>query len=134
MHPRSSGPEERKMRVLIADDSRLLRRLISLSLTHVGGLEVIESEDGRQAVELARRERPDAALLDVRMPGLDGPGVLASLCADPRTTGIPVVFLTAETSPSEHARLRALGARGVLQKPFDPETLRRDFLGALEES
>jgi two-component system, OmpR family, response regulator len=134
MHPSNSPLEARKMRVLIADDSRILRRLITLSLTRVGGLDVIESADGRQAVELAQREHPDAVLLDVQMPGFDGPAVLASLSADPGTTGIPVVFLTAECDPSEHARLRALGARGVLQKPFDPETLPRDFLGALEES
>jgi len=67
--------------------------------------------------------KPDAILLDVMMPGMDGPAVLERLKADPGTAGIPVVFLTAKAMASEVSRLRGLGAAGVLTKPFDPVSL-----------
>ncbi len=72
---------------------------------------------------LAARERPDAILMDVMMPHLDGPATLAALRQDPATRDIPVVFMTATNDPDEQERLVALGAKGVISKPFAPLSL-----------
>jgi CheY-like chemotaxis protein len=86
-------------------------------------MEVIEAASGREGLQRAADEAPDAILLDVMMPGMDGPTTLSALRATPATAAIPVVFLTAKAMPSEIERLRGLGAEGVLTKPFDPLTL-----------
>lgn len=111
------------MKVLIIDDEEDIRRVARLALARVGGMEVVDTGHGEDAVELAARETPDVILLDVMMPGRDGPATLAALRADGRTAAIPVVFLTAKAMPAEIHRLKTLGAVGVLTKPFDPMTL-----------
>jgi CheY-like chemotaxis protein len=119
------------MRVLVVDDEADIRRITRLCLTRFGGMEVLEAPSGPEALQLARDARPDAILLDVMMPGMDGPTTLQALRAAPETAAIPVVFLTAKAMESEIARLRTLGAVGVLTKPFDPEKLPADFRLAL---
>jgi PAS domain S-box-containing protein len=120
------------LKVLIVDDEPDIRRIARLSLARLGGMEVIEASNGDEGLDLARDERPDAILLDVMMPGRDGPSTLAALRADARTAAIPVVFLTAKAMRAEVDRLRSLGATGVLTKPFDPMTLAADLRAALE--
>lgn len=115
------------MKVLLVDDEHDIRRIAYLSLTRVGGMEVIEADDADTALKRAASEQPDVILLDVMMPGRDGPATLAALQATPETRHLPVVFLTARTSNDDVQRLLALGARGVLQKPFDPLTLADDL-------
>ena len=122
------------MKVLIVDDEVDIRRVARLSLTRLGGMEVLEAGSGTEAVEQARTGAPDAILLDVMMPGMDGPAVLLALRADPLTERIPVVFLTAKAMTSEVERLQGLGAVGVLTKPFDPVTLPRDLRAVLGEA
>lgn len=119
------------MKVLLIDDEPDIRRVARLGLSRVGGMEVIEASTGAEGLVKAREERPDAVLLDVMMPGLDGPSTLARLREDPATAGVPVVFLTAKAIGAEVDRLRALGAAGVLTKPFDPMTLARDLRAVL---
>ena len=119
------------MKVLIVDDEDDIRRIAKLALGRVGGMQVSEAASGRDAVKRAEEEPPDAILLDVMMPGLDGPSTLAALRSNPKTSTIPVVFLTAKAMPSEVERLRGLGARGVLVKPFDPMTLAAQLRAAL---
>ena len=111
------------MRVLIVDDENDIRRIASLSLTAVGGMEVAEAASGPEGVRKAQEELPDVILLDMMMPGMDGPATLQVLRDNPATARIPVVFLTAKAMSSEVERLKGLGARGVLTKPFDPMTL-----------
>lgn len=111
------------MKVLVIDDEPDIRRIARLSLSRVGGLEVIDAPDGPTGVSRAASESPDVVLLDVMMPGQDGPATLHSLRANPATAAIPVVFLTAKAMPDEVDRLLSLGVRGVLNKPFDPMTL-----------
>ncbi|MCW2777977.1 MAG: response regulator containing a CheY-like receiver domain and an domain [Frankiales bacterium] len=110
-------------RVLVIDDDDMIREVAGLSLSLLGGHEVVEASGGLAGVEAARSAPPDAILLDVMMPDLDGPGTLALLQADPVTTVVPVVFLTAKVLRAEVERLQALGARGVIAKPFDPVAL-----------
>jgi two-component system, OmpR family, response regulator len=119
------------MKVLIIDDEADIRRVARLSLARIGGMDVSDAASGMEGTEKAAAEQPDAILLDVMMPGLDGPATLHALRADPRTAGIPVVFLTAKAMPDEVARLLAMGVRGVLNKPFDPMTLPAQLRAAL---
>jgi two-component system, OmpR family, response regulator len=120
------------VKVLIVDDEPDIRRIARLSLVRLGGMEVVEAANGDEALAAAAAEKPDAVLLDVMMPGRDGPSTLAALRADAATASIPVVFLTAKVMAEEVERLRAIGAAGVLTKPFDPLTLAADLRSALE--
>lgn len=115
------------MKVLVIDDESDIRRIAKLGLSRVGGMEVVEATGGLEGVRKAAEEKPDAILLDVMMPTLDGPSTLAALRSDPATAAIPVVFLTAKAMTAEVERLRGLGAAGVLTKPFDPMTLASDL-------
>ena len=110
-------------KILLVDDEPDIRKIGEMSLRAVGKLQVVQAASGAEALELAARERPDAILLDVMMPGMDGPTTLAQLKARPETAAIPVVFMTAKAQPREVERLRSLGARGVIVKPFDPMAL-----------
>ena len=110
-------------RVLIIDDEPDIREVAQLSLEMIRGWEVFPAGSGLEGVRRAGEEKPDAILLDVMMPDMDGPAVLVRLQTDPETSAIPVVFLTAKVQGSDQRRLTALGAAGVLAKPFDPMTL-----------
>jgi DNA-binding response OmpR family regulator len=93
--------------------------LCSVNLS-ASGVEVVEAENGREALELARRERPDLVLLDVMMPDVDGWTVARELAADDRTRDIPIVFLTARAEAADRRIGQQLGGVGYLVKPFDP--------------
>ena len=111
------------MKVLIIDDEDDVRKISHLSLGRVGGMEVIDASNSRDGLEIARREKPDLILLDVMMPDTDGPATLAALRAEPSTSSVPVIFLTAKAMTSEIERLKALGGLGVITKPFNPMKL-----------
>jgi CheY-like chemotaxis protein len=118
-------------RILIVDDEDDIREVAQVSLELVGQYEVLTAASGREGLLRARDQRPDAILLDVMMPDLDGPATLAELQADPATRDIPVLFLTAKAQTAERTRLAQLGAAGVLTKPFDPLTLPQEVASAL---
>lgn len=109
--------------LLLIDDDDDVREIAQLSLELNAGWNVLAASSGAQGIEIARTKRPDAILLDVMMPALDGPATLAQLREDERTRSIPVVFLTAKARPAERDRLVGLDVAGVLAKPFDPMTL-----------
>jgi CheY-like chemotaxis protein len=113
------------VKVLLVDDEVDIRRIAALSLSGVGGMEVAQASGGSEGIRKAREDRPDVILLDMMMPGLDGLATFQALRSDPETSAIPVVFLTAKAMSAEVDRLRGLGARGVLIKPFDPMALPR---------
>lgn len=113
-------------KVLVVEDNHDIRTIVKAALEMVGGLEVLACESGSEALEALADFAPQLVLLDVMMPGMDGPGVMARLRERPDTAQIPVVFLTAKTATTETERLRALGALGVLTKPFDPMTLHEE--------
>lgn len=122
------------MKVLVIDDEADIRKIARLSLSRVGGMQVVEADSGPEGVRKAEAERPDAILLDVMMPGMDGPATLALLRAGEATSRIPVVFLTAKAMTTELERLKALGAVAVLTKPFDPMKLPSEVKAALESA
>lgn len=111
------------LHVLLVDDETDARQSVEAALSLDPFFTVRDCASGAEALTAAVAWRPDLILLDVVMPDMDGPKVLARLRADRRTAPIPVVFLTARPHPAEHGRLKALGAAGVLAKPFDPITL-----------
>jgi two-component system alkaline phosphatase synthesis response regulator PhoP len=109
--------------LLVVDDDDDIREIAQLTLEVGTSWHVLTASSGADGVETAMHSSLDAILLDVMMPGLDGPGTLDLLRQTEKTRGIPVVFLTAKTRPAERARLTALGVAGVLAKPFDPMVL-----------
>jgi CheY-like chemotaxis protein len=107
----------------VVDDDELVREVAKAALEIVGGWTVRTAHSGVDAHDQARRERPDVMLLDVMMPGVDGPRTLEALRGDPVTRDIPVIFLTAKTPAGEGLEWRGLRLAGVIPKPFDPMTL-----------
>jgi CheY-like chemotaxis protein len=118
-------------RILIVDDENDIREVAALSLESIGGYEVLSAQSGILALSIAASEQPDAILLDVMMPDMDGPTTLRRLQSQTSTAHIPVVFLTAKVQPSERTRFASLGAAAVLSKPFDPLTLPSELADAL---
>jgi CheY-like chemotaxis protein len=108
---------------LYIDDEPDIRQIVEMALALAPGLTIHTGESGEQALVLARTLHPDLVLLDVMMPGLDGPGTLARMRAEPSLATLPVVFMTAKAMPQEVARFLELGAVGVIAKPFDPMKL-----------
>ena len=105
--------------ILLVDDDADIRRIASISLERIGGFRVSLAATAEEALEGARHSPPDLVLLDVSMPGTDGPTLLAELRSHPRTRSIPVAFFTATSCGDEVARLLSLGAVAVISKPFD---------------
>ena len=106
-------------KVLVIDDEAPIRLLCRVNL-EAEGMNVIEAADGPSGVEKARDEGPDVILLDVMMPGLDGWRVAEQLLEDNRTTGIPIIFLTARAEFRDRARGLDIGGGDYVTKPFNP--------------
>jgi two-component system OmpR family response regulator len=111
--------------VLYVDDEPDIREVAEMSLSLVEGLSVHVCESGERALELLPQLEPDLVLLDVMMPGTDGPTTLQRMRANPALAHVPVIFVTAKAMPQEVARFRKLGAVAVIPKPFDPMQLGR---------
>ncbi len=118
-------------RVLLVDDEPDVRAVARLSLEKVGGWQVVEASGGNQAVEIATAEQFDAVLLDVMMPGLDGPATFTLLQADPRTAALPVILFTARVDRTARDAWLDSGVKGVLAKPFDPMRLPAEMAAVL---
>jgi CheY-like chemotaxis protein len=110
-------------KILIVDDDEDIRLVSELAVRRIGRWDVVSAATGEEALARARSEQPDAILLDVMMPGIDGPTTLAMLREEPSTAKIPVVFLTAKVQRQGLESYVALGAAGVILKPFDVMTL-----------
>ena len=119
--------------LLYVDDEPDIREVVQMSLSLVDGLDVHVCESGECALELVPQLRPDMILLDVMMPGMDGPSTLQSLRAIPGFESVPVVFMTAKAMPQEVSRFKELGAASVIPKPFDPLQLGHQVVAVWEE-
>ena len=106
-------------KVLVIDDEAPIRLLCRVNL-EAEGMEVLEAADGPSGLDLARGERPGVVLLDVMMPGLDGWRVAEELLADPETSEIPIIFLTARAEFRDRARGLDIGGVDYITKPFNP--------------
>ncbi|HXG56044.1 MAG TPA: response regulator [Vicinamibacterales bacterium] len=120
------------MKVLIIDDDAIIRHIAALTLRRVSGMDVTEAESGVEGIGKALALRPDVILLDRMMPDMDGVETLAALRANPATALTPVIFLTASTAPADVERMMALGATGVIFKPFDARTLSEQISAVLQ--
>jgi two-component system, OmpR family, response regulator len=110
-------------RILYVDDEPDIREVVDISLGLHPDFEVRECASGAEAIATAAEWSPALILLDVIVPEMDGPATLAQLRENPKTSSIPVLFMTARTQAREVEYMIALGARGVIAKPFDPMTL-----------
>ncbi|MBA3717670.1 MAG: response regulator [Actinobacteria bacterium] len=105
------------MKILVADDSLTVRRLVSARLK-ADGHDVVEAEDGRQTLELVRTEHPSLLVLDKVMPKLDGFEIVRLLKADPQTRSLPIVMLTEQANEREVLDGLELGVDEYMTKPF----------------
>ena len=110
-------------RILYVEDDADIREIAQLALEMVGGFTVLLCASGEQALLEATDFAPQLILLDVMMPGMDGPSTLAALRQQPELAQIPIAFMTAKIQPQEIAAYKALGALDVIAKPFDPMLL-----------
>ncbi|HEV3318825.1 MAG TPA: response regulator [Solirubrobacteraceae bacterium] len=120
-------------RLLLVEDADDIRAIACLSLERIGNWTVVPAASGQAALEALAGDVPfDAVVLDVMMPGLDGPDTLARMREGALAPKVPVVFLTAKVGAGERERLLSLGAIGVIAKPFDPLTLPEELRRMLD--
>jgi len=100
-----------------------MRQLARVSLETAAGWDVLAARSGDEALRCAATQSPEAILLDVVMPDMDGPATLVELKAAPETRDIPVIFVTAKDRPDERTWLQSLGCAGVIAKPFEMREL-----------
>jgi two-component system, OmpR family, response regulator len=117
--------------VLYVDDDPDICSVVQATLRLVAGLNVRTAGSGEQAIDLAYELRPDLVLMDVMMPGLDGPSTLRRMRESVLLADIPIIFMTAKVLPAEIARFLQLGATGVIVKPFDPLKLYDELVALL---
>jgi CheY-like chemotaxis protein len=110
-------------KILIIDDEADIREVAALSLETMAGWEVMVASSGAQGLARAASYQPDAVLLDVMMPGMDGPTTFKEMRKNPTTAHIPVLLLTTKVQASDQHLFANLDVAAVLVKPFDPLTL-----------
>jgi CheY-like chemotaxis protein len=120
-----------KRRILVVDDDDAARHAAACSLQAMAGWDVVEAYCGAQAIESATQNQPDAILLDVMMPAMDGPAMLAKLRATRATSHIPIVLLTSKVQAVHNGSFSHLPVAGILLKPFDPSRLANQIADAL---
>jgi len=118
-------------RVLIIDDEEDIREVAALALEATAGWTVFTAGSGIEGIAIATKEQPDAILMDVMMPGVDGPTTFRNMQQNPQVTNIPVLLLTAKVQGVDQRRFASLGVAAVLFKPFDPMTLASQISEAL---
>jgi CheY-like chemotaxis protein len=120
-----------KRRILVVDDDDAARQAAAYSLETMAGWDVVQAYCAAQAIESATQHQPDAILLDVMMPAMDGPALLAKLRATRATSHIPIVLLTAKVQAVHDGSLSHLPVAAILPKPFDPLRLASQVAKAL---
>jgi two-component system OmpR family response regulator len=110
-------------RILHVEDDPSIQAVAKVALEVVGGFQVLSCSSGQDALDQVQGFAPDFILLDVMMPGMDGPQTLAHIARLIDINQVPVAFMTAKVQPAEIAHYRSLGARDVIIKPFDPMQL-----------
>jgi two-component system, chemotaxis family, chemotaxis protein CheY len=109
-------------RILAVDDSAAMRQMVGITLTGAGH-EVLQASDGREALQIAEREKFDLIITDVNMPVMDGLTLVRHLRSLPTYRGIPLLILTTEATTEKKLEGKAAGATGWLVKPFNPDRL-----------
>ena len=118
-------------RVLIIDDEAAIREVARISLELMEGWLVSACGSGAEGLAMAVHQQPDAILLDMMMPDMDGPATFKQLQGEEATRDIPVILLTGKAKPSQDDIFDSLGVQGIIKKPFDPLTLASDVFTVL---
>jgi CheY-like chemotaxis protein len=118
-------------RILIIDDEDDIREVAALSLESIAGWQIYTASSGAEGIQAAIAERPDAILMDVMMPAMDGPTTFKEMQKSPEIAHIPVILLTAKVQGVDQRRFAGLGVAAVLFKPFDPLSLAEEISAAL---
>jgi CheY-like chemotaxis protein len=122
------------MKVLLIDDDEDIRKVGRLSLEAVGRFQTAIAASAREGIQVAAMDRPDLILMDMMMPGMDGLTALHEIHQTAGLEAVPVVFMTAKVQRSDIDRYVALGAAGVIRKPFDPMTLPEEIRAILDQA
>ncbi len=120
-------------RILYVEDEPDIQAVAKIALETVGGFELKVCSSGEEAIQDPVGFGPDLILLDVMMPGMDGPTTLGELRKIPELVETPVIFMTAKVQPQEVEHFKSLGAIEVIAKPFDPMTLAQTIRDAWEQ-
>ena len=115
-------------KILYVEDEPDIQAIVKLTLEQIGGFTLEICSSGQEAIEKGPAFAPDLILLDVMMPGLDGPTTLQELRKFASLQEVPAVFMTAKVQPQEITQYKELGAADVIVKPFDPTTLSTTIL------
>ena len=126
-------PAYQACKILVVDDSRTLRRILTMSLKNLGLTNVVEAANGLEAVEVIRSQPVDLVLLDLEMPELDGLGVLEVLKNDEQYKMLPVIVISGADQIDKTIRCIEIGAEDYLPKPYDPILLRARIFSSLEK-
>ena len=119
--------------VLLVDDDMNIRTLAQMGLEGLTDWKVELAASGAEAISKATELKPDLIILDVMMPGMDGPTTLSELRKVESLKGVPVIFMTAKAQTHEVELYQKMGAKGIITKPFDPMTLPDDIQGILSK-
>ena len=122
-----------KMRVLVVDDSRTLRKVLVRELSHIGPMQIEEASDGVEALEILQARTFDLVLLDMEMPELDGLGVLTALKESGQLSGLPVIVISSAEEIDKTVKCIEMGAEDYLPKTFNPILLRARILSSFEK-
>jgi len=106
--------------ILIVDDEERIREVVRMCLVKLGKWDAITAGSGQEAIQIAVDRQPDAILLDLSMPGMDGLETLRQLQHHPQTSAIPVIFLTAKAEDPDRSTYQQIGVAGLIVKPFNP--------------
>jgi CheY-like chemotaxis protein len=120
-------------KILVVDDDYSIRVIAEISLAEVGGFTVLLADSPSQALSVLESETPDIILMDVKMPEMDGPTLLAKIREIPKLAKIPVVLMSASVTDDERRRFASLGAKEVIRKPFDAMTLPAELRAAVND-
>src|SRR3982750_5061110 len=116
-------PDRPLIRICYGEDDEDIQRIVRMSLERVGKMTVEVVSDPNQAIGVMMRFKPDLVMLDWMMPGMDGPTLFRKMKQDPEAALLPVVFITAKATQRDTDELMALGAPGMISKPFSPKDL-----------
>ena len=109
--------------ILLIDDEETIQEVVQVGIGIEAGWQVAIASSGREGINLAQNHQPDAILLDVMMPDMDGIDTLSQLKNNAKTSNIPVIFLTAKAQAEEKNQFQSLGVVDVITKPFNSMTL-----------
>jgi two-component system, chemotaxis family, chemotaxis protein CheY len=110
------------MLVLTVDDSRTMREML-LAALKPAGFNIVQAEDGLQALDVLETCKPDVIVTDINMPRMDGYGLIGSVRSSGKHPGVPILVLSTESAAEKKQKARAAGATGWIVKPFDPAKL-----------